>query len=42
LDAVLELVALGLPTRRASELVARLTGASRRALYDAAVGQVQS
>ncbi len=36
LDAVRELVAHGLPARRASELVARLTGASRRALYDAA------
>ena len=38
LEAVRELVALGLPTRRASELVARLTGAPRRALYDAAAG----
>ena len=28
----------GLPARRASELVARLTGAPRRALYDAAAG----
>ena len=36
LEAVRELVALGLPARRASELVARLTGAPRRALYDAA------
>jgi 16S rRNA (cytidine1402-2'-O)-methyltransferase len=36
LDAVRELVELGLPARRASELVARLTGARRRALYDAA------
>ena len=36
LDAVRELVAHGLPARRASELVARLTGTSRRALYDAA------
>jgi 16S rRNA (cytidine1402-2'-O)-methyltransferase len=36
LDAVRELVELGLPARRASELVARLTGAQRRALYDAA------
>jgi 16S rRNA (cytidine1402-2'-O)-methyltransferase len=38
LEAVRELVAAGLPARRASELVARLTGAARRALYDAAVG----
>ena len=38
LEAVRELVALGLPARRASELVARLTGAPRRALYDAAAG----
>ena len=38
LEAVRELVALGLPARRSSELVARLTGASRRALYDAAAG----
>jgi 16S rRNA (cytidine1402-2'-O)-methyltransferase len=37
LDAVRELVTLGLPARRASEVVARLTGAPRRALYDAAV-----
>jgi 16S rRNA (cytidine1402-2'-O)-methyltransferase len=37
LEAVRELVELGLPARRASELVARLTGAPRRALYDAAV-----
>jgi 16S rRNA (cytidine1402-2'-O)-methyltransferase len=37
LDAVRELVALGLPARMASELVARLTGAPRRALYDGAV-----
>ena len=36
LAAMRELVALGLPARRASELVARLTGAPRRALYDAA------
>ena len=36
LDAVRELVAHGLPARRASELVAALTGAPRRALYDAA------
>jgi 16S rRNA (cytidine1402-2'-O)-methyltransferase len=36
LEAVRELVAQGLSARRASELVARLTGASRRALYDAA------
>ena len=35
LEAVRELVELGLPARRASELVARLTGAPRRALYDA-------
>ena len=41
LEAVRELVALGLPTRKASELVARLTGAPRRALYDAAVGQAR-
>jgi 16S rRNA (cytidine1402-2'-O)-methyltransferase len=41
LDAVRELVALGLPARRASELVARLTGAPRRALYDAAARQVR-
>jgi 16S rRNA (cytidine1402-2'-O)-methyltransferase len=39
LEAVRELVSLGLPARRASELVAGLTGAPRRALYDAAVGQ---
>jgi 16S rRNA (cytidine1402-2'-O)-methyltransferase len=38
LEAVRELVALGLPARRASEFVARLTGAPRRALYDAAAG----
>jgi 16S rRNA (cytidine1402-2'-O)-methyltransferase len=38
LEAVRELVSLGLPARRASELVARLTGAPRRALYDAAAG----
>ena len=38
LEAVRELVARGLPARRASELVARLTGAPRRALYDAAAG----
>jgi 16S rRNA (cytidine1402-2'-O)-methyltransferase len=38
LDAVRELVVLGVPARRASELVARLTGAPRRELYDAAVG----
>ena len=38
LEAVRELVALGLPARHASELVARLTGAPRRALYDAAAG----
>jgi 16S rRNA (cytidine1402-2'-O)-methyltransferase len=38
LETVRELVALGLPARRASELVARLTGAPRRALYDAAAG----
>ena len=38
LEVVRELVALGLPARRASELVARLTGAPRRALYDAAAG----
>jgi 16S rRNA (cytidine1402-2'-O)-methyltransferase len=37
LAAVRELVAAGLPARRASELVARLTGAPRRALYDGAV-----
>jgi len=37
LDAVRELVAHGLPARRASELVAGLTGAPRRTLYDAAV-----
>ena len=36
LDAARELVALGLSARRASELVARLTGSPRRALYDAA------
>jgi 16S rRNA (cytidine1402-2'-O)-methyltransferase len=36
LEAVRELVAQGLPARGASELVARLTGAPRRALYDAA------
>ncbi len=36
LEAVRELVALGLPARRASELVALLTGAPRRALYDEA------
>jgi 16S rRNA (cytidine1402-2'-O)-methyltransferase len=41
LDAVRELIALGLPARRASELVARLTGAPRRALYDAAARQVR-
>jgi 16S rRNA (cytidine1402-2'-O)-methyltransferase len=35
-EAVRELVAQGLSARRASELVARLTGASRRALYDVA------
>ena len=39
LAAMRELVALGLPARRASELVARLTGAPRRALYDAAAGE---
>jgi 16S rRNA (cytidine1402-2'-O)-methyltransferase len=38
LAAVRELVGLGLPARRASELVAGLSGASRRALYDAAAG----
>ena len=38
LEAVRELVASGLGARRASELVARLTGAPRRALYDAAAG----
>ena len=38
LEAVRELVAAGVPARRASELVAGLTGAPRRALYDAAVG----
>lgn len=38
LEAVRELVALGLPAKRASDLVARLTGAPRRALYDAAAG----
>jgi 16S rRNA (cytidine1402-2'-O)-methyltransferase len=37
LAAVRELVSLGLPARKASELVARLTGAPRRALYDGAV-----
>jgi 16S rRNA C1402 (ribose-2'-O) methylase RsmI len=37
LDAVRELVSRGLPARRASELVAGLTGAPRRLLYDAAV-----
>jgi len=37
LEAVRELVELGLPARRASELVARLTGAPRLALYAAAV-----
>ena len=36
LDAVRELVASGLPARRASELVAALTGMPRRSLYDAA------
>jgi 16S rRNA (cytidine1402-2'-O)-methyltransferase len=39
LDAARELVALGLPARTASELVSRLTGAPRRALYDGAVKQ---
>jgi hypothetical protein len=34
-----ELVALGLSARRASELVARLTGTPRRALYEAALHQ---
>jgi 16S rRNA (cytidine1402-2'-O)-methyltransferase len=33
LDVVTELVAAGLPRRRAAELVARLTGASRNELY---------
>ena len=37
LAGVRELVALGLPARRASEIVAGLTGAPRRSLYDAAV-----
>jgi 16S rRNA (cytidine1402-2'-O)-methyltransferase len=37
LAALRELIALGLPARRASELVSRLTGAPRRALYNAAV-----
>ncbi len=37
LEAVRELVAAGLPARQASDLVARLTGAPRRALYDDAV-----
>ncbi|HEY3612726.1 MAG TPA: 16S rRNA (cytidine(1402)-2'-O)-methyltransferase [Gaiellales bacterium] len=40
LAAVRELVAHGLPARTASELVARLTGAPRRALYDGAVKPV--
>jgi 16S rRNA (cytidine1402-2'-O)-methyltransferase len=38
LDAVRELVAQGLSARRASALVAGLTGAPRRELYDAAAG----
>jgi 16S rRNA (cytidine1402-2'-O)-methyltransferase len=37
LDTTRELVALGVPARTASALVARLTGAPRRALYDGAV-----
>jgi 16S rRNA (cytidine1402-2'-O)-methyltransferase len=37
LEATRELVLLGLPARAASALVARLTGAPRRALYDGAV-----
>jgi 16S rRNA (cytidine1402-2'-O)-methyltransferase len=37
LAGVRELVALGLPARKASEIVAGLTGAPRRSLYDAAV-----
>src|SRR5207247_11185048 len=32
-DAVAELVAAGVPRRQAAELVARLTGASKNALY---------
>ncbi len=36
--AVRELVEAGLPRRQASELVARLTGASRRVLYDGSLG----
>jgi 16S rRNA (cytidine1402-2'-O)-methyltransferase len=37
LETTRELVALGVPARAASALVARLTGAPRRALYDGAV-----
>jgi hypothetical protein len=33
-SAVAELVAAGLPRRRASELVSRLTGVSRNTLYE--------
>jgi 16S rRNA (cytidine1402-2'-O)-methyltransferase len=33
-SAVAELVAAGLPRRRAAELVSRLTGVSRNTLYD--------
>jgi 16S rRNA (cytidine1402-2'-O)-methyltransferase len=39
LAAVAELVAAGVGTRQASSLVSRLTGHSRRALYDAAVAE---
>ena len=39
LAAVAELVAAGVGTRQASSLVSRLTGQSRRALYDAAVAE---
>jgi 16S rRNA C1402 (ribose-2'-O) methylase RsmI len=33
-EAVIELVAAGVPRRRAAETVARLTGLPRRRLYD--------
>jgi 16S rRNA (cytidine1402-2'-O)-methyltransferase len=37
LEAVAELVAAGLPRRRAAELVSRLTGLARNRLYDASL-----